>query len=76
MYTLIINKNADSTKILLTKIMLPDVPVPVNRNWGILKSLLYIRPRLHELGTKSNWDHFVSVIVLFIVEISVRPGRK
>ena len=36
----------------------------------------YIWPRLHETGTKSNRDHFVSVIVLFIIDVYMRPGRK
>jgi hypothetical protein len=31
------------------------------------------RPCLHETGTKSNWGHFVSVIVLFIVDVYVIP---
>jgi hypothetical protein len=35
-----------------------------------------LRPRLHETGTKSNRDHFVSVIVLFIIDVYMRPGRK
>jgi hypothetical protein len=35
-----------------------------------------VRPRLHETGTKSNRDHFVSVIVLFITDVYMRPGRK
>jgi succinate dehydrogenase/fumarate reductase flavoprotein subunit len=36
-------------------------------DFKVMSSDLYIRPRLHEIGTtKSNRDHFVSVIVLFI----------
>ena len=31
-----------------------------------------MRPRLHETGTKSNRDHFVSVIVLFIIDVYTR----
>ena len=33
-------------------------------------------PRLHETGTKSNRDHFVSVLVLFIIDVYMRLGRK
>jgi hypothetical protein len=32
-----------------------------------------VRPCLHETGTKSNRDHFVSVIVLFIIDVYMRP---
>ena len=35
-----------------------------------------IRPRLHETGTKSNLDHFLSVVVLFIIDVYMRQGRK
>jgi hypothetical protein len=35
-----------------------------------------LRPRLNETGTKSNRDHFVSVIILFIIDVYMRPGRK
>ena len=34
-----------------------------------------LRPRLHETGTKSNRDHFVSAIVLFIIDVYMRPGQ-
>jgi hypothetical protein len=34
------------------------------------------RSRLHETGTKSNRDHFVSVMVLFIIDVYMRLGRK
>ena len=36
----------------------------------------FLRPRLHETRTKSNRDHFVSVIVLFIIDVQMRSGRK
>ena len=35
-----------------------------------------IGPRLHETGTKSNRDHFVSIIVLFIIDVYMRPERS
>ena len=35
-----------------------------------------LRPRLHETGTKSNGDHFFSVIVLFIIDVYMRSGQK
>ena len=34
------------------------------------------RPRLYETGTKSNRDHFVSAIVLFIIDVYMKLGRK
>ncbi len=33
-----------------------------------------LRPRLHETGTKSIRDDLVSVIVLFIIDVYMRPG--
>ncbi len=33
-----------------------------------------LRPRLHETGTKSIRDDLVSVIVLFIIDVYIRPG--
>ena len=32
------------------------------------------RPCLHETGTKSNRHEFVSVIVLFIIDVYMRQG--
>jgi hypothetical protein len=37
---------------------------------------LTLGSRLHETGTKLNRDHFVSVIVLFIIDVYMRPARK
>jgi hypothetical protein len=36
--------------------------------------MVLLRPRLHETGTKSIWDDLVSVIVLFIIDVYMRPG--
>ncbi len=33
-----------------------------------------LRPRLHETGTKSIRDDLVSVLVLFIIDVYMRPG--
>ena len=30
---------------------------------------LCVRPCIHDTGTKSNRDHFVSVIVLFVIDV-------
>jgi hypothetical protein len=51
--------------------------IPVSREVEILfhGSDTYeneLRPRLHETGTKSNRDHLVSVIVLFIIDVYMR----
>ena len=35
-----------------------------------------LRPRLHETGTKSIRDDLVLVIVLFIIDVYMRPGWK
>ena len=35
-----------------------------------------IRPRLHETGTKSIRNDLVSVIVLFIIDVYMRPGME
>ncbi len=39
-------------------------------------SLYSIRPRLHETGMKSIRDDLVSGIVLFIIDVYMRPGWK
>ena len=49
---------------------------PVKDSYSRILQSTRIRPRLHETGTKSNRDHFVSVIVLFIINVYMRPGRK
>ncbi len=45
-----------------------------NANVVALIPAATVRPRLHETGTKSMRDDLVSVIVLFIIDVYMRPG--
>ncbi len=45
--------------------------------WKCFNSLIVcLSPHLHETGTKSNRDNFVSVIVLFIIDVYNETFRK
>jgi hypothetical protein len=50
-------------------------PVGLKGN-GCIIIIKDLRPRLHETGTKSNRDHFVSAIVLFINRCLHETGTK
>ena len=49
---------------------------PVDINLQQVVDFLNFYACIHETGMKSNRDHFVSVIVLFIIDVYIRPGRK
>ena len=51
-----------------------NVKVTAETSLNSCRSDSVYRPRLHETGRKSNRDHFVLVIVLFIIDVYMRPG--
>ena len=64
-----------SFKDFLAEIWAVD-PIPPPPLPPLVPATVYGPVYIHEDGTKSNRDHFVSIIVLFIIDVYMRPGQK
>jgi hypothetical protein len=70
MFSLETSKNEDCARVI-TPVLQQEETGGENLQW-----LVQSKAPFYETGTKTNRDHFVSVVVLFIIDVYMRPGRK